>query len=680
VARSRLLTGISQAFWCDPTDDFRFKPASLVPGRAETRGVAWLDELFCGGLVFPDSSPEQPPRSLTMVLSGPPGTGKSTLALELCWRCAQAMDGANGEILQPPMRSWYVASEVRSDWLIDNAKEFRWTTTEADVIGTSTEHQIQVMDMAKLESWHDSGRPDDRTGAGGVLASLYDLLILKHGDGATRQPKQTTTPKDVEANRPGVPAIIVIDSLNTIESKPKADRYREFMALASSIGPKLIVAIVDSGPEGVVAQDWEFAADIVLRLGRDYEGGYLLRTVEIVKARFQQHVWGKHQLKIYSAVSPPQRPAAGVANKQESVPASHDEKSVRDWQTGLMRSHPFREQGGVFIFPSLHYHLSLYKKLSPSDTGPAVPSPVHYVEEFIGNGFPRGRCTALIGGRGTHKSHFGYLQVLDGLMRDHERPPESRHERALVISLRDDEGVTRHSLEHDLLDQWDKTPSDLRTLERSGVLEITYFPPGLITPEEFMHRVLLSIHRFKRADPQAHVSVLFNSLDQLPSRFPLCASQRIFIPAVISALVAERATSYFVVAQEKYGQSDFYGLDSIADLILEFNRKDDVPREHYFRRLSKAFPYVAKTAGYKSRENFPAKISSVEVRVERFAGGLSAGSSGLLDLVHSGPLSKMVGIKGLIFVPNSDECVEERQRRGKPTIEPRPAAMRNRSR
>ena len=44
--------------------------------------------------------------------------------------------------------------------------------------------------------------------------------------------------------------------------------------------------------------------------------------------------------------------------------------------------------------------------------------------------------------------------------------------------------------------------------------------PGYITPEEFFHRLMLSA---AAKGDNAHVTLLFNSLDQLSSRFPLCA-------------------------------------------------------------------------------------------------------------------------------------------------------------
>ncbi len=65
------------------------------------------------------------------------------------------------------------------------------------------------------------------------------------------------------------------------------------------------------------------------------------------------------------------------------------------------------------------------------------------------------------------------------------------------------------------------------TYIKKGKLEILFYPPGYITPEEFFHKMFISIQRLKLS--QKGITLLFNSLDQLGSRFPLCAEETIFI-------------------------------------------------------------------------------------------------------------------------------------------------------
>ena len=40
----------------------------------------------------------------------------------------------------------------------------------------------------------------------------------------------------------------------------------------------------------------------------------------------------------------------------------------------LMRHHPFREEGGIFIYPSMHFVLSRHKYLRPSFDYQAIPT------------------------------------------------------------------------------------------------------------------------------------------------------------------------------------------------------------------------------------------------------------------------------------------------------------------
>lgn len=253
------------------------------------------------------------------------------------------------------------------------------------------------------------------------------------------------------------------------------------------------------------------------------------------------------------------------------------------------------------------------------------------------------------------------------------------------MSLRDDEGITRRTLERVLDDQWEleqlkldhmgksrkkkskkRTSSDsepkgrgiLSNLEDSGRLEISYFPPGYITPEEFFHRVLLSVSRLKAGDQHSHVSLLFNSIDQLSSRFPLCAKEDIFVPGLIQMLSAEGVTSFFVAAHEPHQKdqtSEYHGLLSMAELILEFER-DEFDRDHYLACVEKTQSPKETNLALASQKLSPLR-EAVRLRVARFAGGEPAGSSGILELIDSAsPLFDLFGKKeGLHFVPFAED-------------------------
>jgi hypothetical protein len=250
-------------------------------------------------------------------------------------------------------------------------------------------------------------------------------------------------------------------------------------------------------------------------------------------------------------------------------------------------------------------------------------------------------------------------------MRDYkDRPRELGQERALVVSLRDDEGMTGRTMEGILKQCWKESEPRmlLHELQKQGRLSISYYPPGFITPEEFFHRMMLSIHRLKRDG--GHVTVLFNSLDQLSSRFPLCAEQQIFVPGIVQMLSAEGATSYFVAARERpagmelgkvmeseHHSGNNYGLDAMAELILLLDRRK-YSRTEYFNYIKDAFPSPLSEPDYFGKtQEYPNEITSVQLSVERFAGGQPAGAAGILELVKpDGLLREICGTDGLIVV------------------------------
>lgn len=450
----------------------------------------------------------------------------------------------------------------------------------------------------------------------------------------------------------------MLDSLNTVYGEERrVELFKHFMRLASS-GPQVLIVILDSTPSGKAAEFWEFISDIVIRLDRNYDLGYMVRTLEIVKARYQPHVWGVHQLKIYE-------PARFAKENKES-----QEK----YKSRLSRAHPYRREGGIFIFPSIHYVLSAYKRKHLIEGG-NIPTGVPGLEQLLPKGYPKSRCTALLGDRGGHKSHLSYLELL---YRISDRPTSEQVEQSLpegikvkqplkhkglIISLRDDEGTTRATMQKILRQQWGEE-IDLQKFEEEGRLEIMYFPPGNITPEEFFHRVLLSIQRLKQGSDHTHITLLFNSLDQLSSRFPLCAKQGIFILGIIQMLSAEGVSSFFVAAREP-GQKtgEYYGVESMAELILNFER-EPFDKKDYCQSAKGHFEYlqekglIEKDWSSEYRDAAENKVQdkrfAVVTEVVRFAGGQAAGAKGILELIDDDdPLCPLYGNKpGLHFLLN----------------------------
>ena len=394
-------------------------------------------------------------------------------------------------------------------------------------------------------------------------------------------------------------------------------------------GPKIIVFVLDSSSVERSRQYWEHTSDVVIRLDYYYQemSNYLIRYIEIVKARYQSHVWGRHQLKIYSK-----------------------NKKNKDLKPAL--PHPYREEGGIFIYPSIHLHLSRYKRKSPETLHGSIQMPLKRLNKILGEdetegGMPKGRCTAMIGSRGTHKSHLGYYILLNNIKEN-----RNCHHRGLIISLRDDVGLAINAMSKFM------PKNEVESYIKNDDLEILFFPPGYITPEEFYHRILMSLLRLKRPSKpgeEVHVTVLFNSLDQLSARFPLCAKEDVFIPGLIDTFTAEKVTSIFISVDEPGQPEHQYGLLTMADLIISFHQRlfdwDDY------------FGHIKSTANHEQtipdllRNEFGDEIYAVVLRVERFAGGQRAGDGGILELVQKDPIEKLYSTlfngkqEKLVFIP-----------------------------
>jgi KaiC/GvpD/RAD55 family RecA-like ATPase len=627
----RIKTGISKAFWCArQNNEFVFQAASM-PNIAKGKQVSWFDELFDGGIAIPLSQGNEQ-RALTILISGPPGSGKSTLALEFAYHLRR--ENYQKDDKSDRWHTLYVTSESSEDWLLEKWKSYGWNTeavhTDKEIRHPEIAHVdiIQATDLKWCLECEEIG--DRKKTLIGVLRSLYPAA----GEAASVALKEEARRKICSTVRRVDPDVLIVDSLNTVQYEDRAEIFNKFSELATT-GPKIVVIILDSQDGCRDCEFWEYVCDTIIRLGKRHDptSNYMVRTLEIVKARYQSHAWGVHQLKIYG----PQE-----LKQLKGVEARR-------------RAHPYREEGGLFIFPSIHYHLSNYKRKSPQ----GVPEPGEtYSEELnrvLHGGFPRGRCSGFMGERGNHKSHLGYLHVLHRIKRHKEK--------GLIISLRDDEGMARKTLQSILGEEFgQKEPpgpgreklgrKELTTLEWEDRLEILYYPPGYITPEEFFHRMYLSIQRLRHDDPEVNITLLFNSLDQLGSRFPLCAQERVFIPGIVETLSAENITSIFIGVDEPGQPPEQYGLLSMADLILSFEKRR-FPLLDYMGHLQIAMP-KDETARDKKKRSLIAELGSnpeaVVVRVERFSGGQTAGKGGILELVKAGSyLRKLYKKEGLCF-------------------------------
>lgn len=626
----KIQTNISEVFWCNynPKEkeectkrrthgctnaQCNGEPVLNKIEKAEIRkkNISWFDELFNGGIeVNKNDGP------INMLIAGPPGSGKSTLALELCYQLA---------LQKEPLLPLYISFESNTRSLIKKAERFGWDIANRIVpydgdnekfiekikergdrfLGTIAFWDKETIrkKITNLENWSLSFNMISQI----IQVVSHNLLNIKESFPNLSKSKTESEQKKIDEVRPN---ILIIDSLNIA-----ADEFEKRM-IFDDISEKLtntdlVITILDS--DSFNHKDWEYRADIILRLDYNSNDDYFLRTIEIIKARDQEHTLGKHQLKIHS--------------RSEEGP-EEQELSYCDRNIIRHRSHPNKETGGITIYPSIHYYLSRYRKrTSPTAAETTTESPFQIGDILR---IPVGRCTAFTGSRGTHKSHAAYLHLLYNII--------YHGYKGVIITLREDEKKTLETLQiilNQIIEQNAKTEGmpkfrNIYDYIHNNRLEILYYLPGYITPNEFFHRIFVSTHRMKKNNSEKVIAV-FNSLDQVEPRFPLCAKEEIFIPAIIEFFLGEHVTTIFIAVDDNNKPLEKYGLLPMADYILLF-KKVEIPYEDF----KSEFVANDKLENYfDGQDHTQERIHTVNVSIDRHAGGRPNIISGYLELASS---------------------------------------------
>jgi hypothetical protein len=174
--------------------------------------------------------------------------------------------------------------------------------------------------------------------------------------------------------------------------------------------------------------------------------------------------------------------------------------------------------------------------------------------------------------------------------------------------------------------------------------------------------MFISVHRLKKQS--SALTVMFNSLDQLSARFPLCAKQEIFIPGIIQTLSGEGATSICISVDEPGQPGQQYGLLPMADLIVSFSMRRFSANDYYSHvvkgwqddfSLDQDLHHKFQDLQEKVGTNSVLYRETVVLQVIRFSGGERAGKRGMLELVNMDELSRFPYPKaGLHFTPLSE--------------------------
>jgi KaiC/GvpD/RAD55 family RecA-like ATPase len=550
MTERRLKTYMTQVFFKCPQSDDPIPLKRRKIGTDDMIDVFLFDDLLGGGIVVPedivearlgqptiDSLEDLPKYSgtpgLLILVTGAPGSGKTTFALELCYRLSFGDNSQFDKRLSNGLSSIYVSAEASARSVIQNVVSYGWKSDKfyelppkpAEI--RDSQHRVFLFGRNATEGKGETAKTVLGVISGDWLGQ-YNLRV------------PTTKPK---TRRPSLafvrPQILVIDSFNTLD-KEESPRALSDVLRQCATRFLVTIAIMDTGPGISPEHRWvptEYMADMEIDFSYDRPENYMIRRLWIVKARFQDHADGWHRMKINPRPTP------------EAVPSPLN---------------PVIREGGIFVFPSVHRHLSLARgEIDKAKAGSQVPvrhpaaiaTPFKALTAAIqGNGFPPGACTCIVGERGGMKSHLAYYTMLKFL-------EEFTRERAIILSLRDTENAATETLADILcqqvndegkrlvpsVDTKEKALAHVRDkLIANDRLEVLYFWPGYISPEEFFHLVCTSVDRLGKGkdniDRPAASLLIINGLEQLSARFPLCAKESMFISGLLSVLTVKGIT------------------------------------------------------------------------------------------------------------------------------------------
>ncbi len=295
--------------------------------------LCWFDEMLGyydgkgeAGLYIPHVADDN--RPFLLIVSGPPGSAKSTFALQISYNFARCQ--RNRDVPEKPA-ALYITTETTSQHIIDKAKGFGWDRK----FFAKLDRQDDPLMLIKPNYTGDPASTCYvHAVPGGPLAATAGRIPILDA---------------LERYEGCAPDILVIDSFNTIpgfddlnangEDHPIA-RLMQFCHCQTGMRPRLFILVLDvESGENQLTKRFGFFADATVKFGMSLDdGGLLHRTVEITKIKSQKHSEGVHVIQIFK--EPP---------------------SVEKCETS-----PFLREGGLFVYPSIQWYLAHVREFKGS--------------------------------------------------------------------------------------------------------------------------------------------------------------------------------------------------------------------------------------------------------------------------------------------------------------------------
>lgn len=466
--------------------------------------ISQLDALLKdGGIVIPENAD-----GISILIKGPAGAGKSTLALLLAAKCAK--DG--GPVLYCALeQSDYSLKRLAKSLDVDE-KGWQWVQENDKIPNQRNWNGFVYLTNLQSQKKH--------------VGEFQNYL-----DDLTEQVRDYVTPHQKDKI-----SVIIIDSLDVFGKKP-VDRL-EFELLRKTLSAKnrILVFIGESEENELI---WDRLVDMVIDLDRrESLAEYFLRTITIAKARFQNHILGSHVIKIKGRGS-------------SVLPGERIEASASDQAPEF----------GFFIYPSLHYHLSVAierkRRFEIKQKASRAQKTKHgttflktgftVLDDALGGGVKRGTMTAISCNVSYAAKGMGLSFLAKGV---------ENGEKSLYLSLQDDE------------DSIMRLPSGytINTMVKDGGLVIKSFRPGFISAEEFVDKIISEI-----LDPTRQNAifqrVLFDDVSQIALRFPLLDNAPVFLPTLMDIFKLYDMTAMFLSTTLMSGERRVLPKNNLFDLV-----------------------------------------------------------------------------------------------------------------
>ncbi len=452
--------------------------AEQPSGNRLTTGIEGLDDLLEGGISLVSED------GLIMLIKGPPGAGKTTLALQISLSSIQ---------WNLPGKSCY--------WTVEQQK--RDIIKKAEKLGVK-EKDLELSIIGKEEFL--SSQPGESTPFRLIRPIVEGCLELRKRLSELQNPKYR---------------LLVLDGLNLLGEKER--EIVEIEHLLTLMRTRCRVGIIVFEPSTDRYGSIDYQADLILEL-RGQEKlepvRYFLTDLRIPKSRFQKSVLGWHQYKTREK-SLQVFPSIHFRLSKHK----HVEKCVSD------STHPIAESAST-VYRKADFHNKDSSFISFFLSGDSKP----YCKK-LPSSLERGSCTVLLGPRRSLKTQLTFDFLRAGSIKN---PPEP----GLLVSLIDNQSTIIK--QRSTLCEWccakiregKRKPANCRNKQRQCYKHVylLHMPPGCITTDEFFqwleHRLKIS----ERTNSDQVQRFVFWDLAQLEFRFPFLSHDPMFLPGLIDYL------------------------------------------------------------------------------------------------------------------------------------------------